>query len=138
MAERREREPMTSDQAIALLDACELHRVLGLELREWAVGRVVFGFEPPPMTRDVTSGGVHGGAIATALDTVAGFAVISSSGHDIFTVDLRVDFVRPALDREFTVEGQTLRAGKRFGWADATVYAADGRVVAVGRGTFGW
>lgn len=112
--------------------------MIGLELREWGEGRVLFSFAPPELARDVRSRVVHGGALATALDTVAGFAVTSSCGQDIYTIDLRTDFLRPASESEFTVEGRTIRAGKRFGWADATIYAADGRAVATGRGTFGW
>lgn len=129
---------MSRDDATAILDACELHRLLGLELREWDVGRVVFVFAPPALARDARSSAVHGGAIATALDTVAGFAVTSSSGYDIFTIDLRCDFLRPAVDGVFSVEGVTVRAGRRLGWADATMYAADDRAVAIGRGIFGW
>jgi uncharacterized protein (TIGR00369 family) len=132
-------QPVASrDDALSLLAVCELHGMLGLQLDEWDEGRVLFSFAPPAFARDPRSNAVHGGVIATALDTVAGFAVTSTSGYDIYTIDLRTDFLRPAVDRVFTVEGRTLRAGNRFGWGDATLYAADGRKVAIGRGTFGW
>jgi uncharacterized protein (TIGR00369 family) len=125
-------------EAHRLLGVCELHSVLGLMLETWERGSVAFSFKPPPLARDPGSGAVHGGALATALDTVAGFAVISVVGSDITTVDLRTDFVRPAIDAEFSVHGKELRIGKRFGWADADVATLDGRVVAAARGTFIW
>jgi uncharacterized protein (TIGR00369 family) len=129
---------MSVEEARRLLDSCELHTLLGLALQDWERGAVSCVFRPPALARDPATGSVHGGALVTALDTVAGFAVVSVVGADITTVDFRSDFVRPALDEEFRVEGRELRVGKRFGWGDATVSTLDGRVVAVGRGTFIW
>jgi uncharacterized protein (TIGR00369 family) len=129
---------MSREDAVRLLDSCEFHGVLGLGLLEWNRGAVSFAFSPPALARDPASGGVHGGALVTALDTVAGFAVTSVVGADITTVDLRADFVRPALDDEFRVEGRVIRAGKRFAAADATVSTLGAKIVAVGRGTFIW
>jgi uncharacterized protein (TIGR00369 family) len=121
-----------------LLAECELHALIGLELSEWSEGLVVFRFAPPRSVRAGEAGGVHGGALATALDTAATFAVISTIDADASTVDLRVDFMRPALDAEFRVEGKTKRAGRRLGWADAELTNADGRLIATARGTFAW
>jgi uncharacterized protein (TIGR00369 family) len=129
---------MTREEAQRLLASCAFHGELGLELVEWEVGRVTFEFVPPASTRADGNGGVHGGALATAIDTAATFAVISSLGHDASTVDLRLDYLRPALDRSFVVEGTTSRAGKRLAWADAALSTLDGRLVACGRGTFIW
>lgn len=129
---------MPREEALRLFDSCEFHAAVGLTLEDWRRGRVSCAFTPPALTRDPASGGVHGGALVTALDTVAGFAVISVVGSDITTIDLRADFVRPALNDEFRVDGRILRVGARFGWADATVSTLDERVVAVARGTFIW
>jgi uncharacterized protein (TIGR00369 family) len=127
---------MDAAEARALLAECELHAVLGLELADWEEGRVAFRFAPPPSTRLGAGGAVHGGALASALDTAATFAVISSVGEDCTTIDLRVDYLRPALDDAFTVEGRTTRAGQRLAFADATLSTLAGRLVASGRGVF--
>ena len=129
---------MTRDEAQALLDSCELHALLGLELLQFEPGRVRFRFAPPASARAGEGGAIHGGALATALDTAATFAVISSIGADATTVDLRLDYLRPAVGSELTVEGATVRAGRRFAFADATATADDGRIVASARGTFTW
>lgn len=129
---------MDRAEAERLVASCRLHELLGLELAEWEEGRVRFRFAPPPAARAGAGTPIHGGAIATALDTAATFAVISSIGADATTVDMRIDFLRPGLDDEFSVEGWTMRAGKRFAFADASVVAAGGRVVASGRGLFAW
>jgi uncharacterized protein (TIGR00369 family) len=127
---------MTRAEAEDLLAGVELHRALGLELAEWGEGQVLFRFAPGPITR--AGSFVHGGALVVALDTAACFALISATGSDCSTVDLRTDFLRPATDPSFLVRGTVLRAGKRLGWADAALTGAAGRLLATARGTFAW
>ena len=88
---------MTLEEGRVLLATCELHSLLGLELVELAEGRACFTLVPPAIVRAGEGTPLHGGALATALDTAATFAVISSVGKDAATVDLRVDYLRPAL-----------------------------------------
>jgi uncharacterized protein (TIGR00369 family) len=127
---------MTRAEAEALLAEVQLHRALGLELAEWGDGEVLFRFAPGALARSGSF--VHGGALVVALDTAACFAVISATGVDCSTVDLRTDFLRPAAEPTFLVRANVLRAGKRLGWADATLTGADGRLLATARGTFAW
>jgi uncharacterized protein (TIGR00369 family) len=129
---------MTSDEFQALLDEVELHRVIGIKVEEWDDLSIAFTLAPPKGVRDPRTGGVHGGVLAAALDTAAGFAATLASGFDIATVDLRIDYIRPALDAEFRVVGTSIRSGSRFGWAEATVSTLEDRAVALGRGTFTW
>ncbi|TAN31801.1 PaaI family thioesterase [bacterium] len=129
---------LAREDAERLLASCAIHRDIGLELADWEPGRVRFLFRPPASVRSGEAGVVHGGALATALDTAACFAVIAAVGVDCATVDLRTDFLRPAAAPELVVTGTLLRAGRRFGWADASVTAPDGRVLATARGTFTW
>jgi uncharacterized protein (TIGR00369 family) len=127
---------MMRAEAEELLAQVELHRALGLELAEWGEGEVLFRFAPGAFAR--AGSVVHGGALVVALDTAACFALISVTGVDCSTVDLRTDFLRPAADPTFLVRASVLRAGKRLGWADATLTGAQGRPLATARGTFAW
>jgi uncharacterized protein (TIGR00369 family) len=129
---------MDREAAEKLLASCDFHEQLGLRLVEWENGRVRFSFRAPASVRSGEAGLIHGGALATALDTAACFAVIAAVGVDCSTVDLRTDFLRPARAEELVVTGQLLRAGRRFGSADAEVIAPDGKVIALARGTFTW
>lgn len=123
------------EDAARLLAEVPLHEAVGLELVEWGEASVVFRFAPPALAR-APGGGVHGGALATALDTAACFAVMAATRADCTTVDLRIDYLRPALDAEFRVRAKVLRAGRRFAWADAELETLEGRLVATARGTF--
>ena len=129
---------LTREDAERMLASLEVHARVGLAFVEWGVDEVVLRFRPDAWTRDPASGGVHGGILATALDTAACFAAIAAAGVDCSTLDLRCDFLRPALDEEFVVRGTPLRAGRRIAWADAAIETLEGRVVAAARGTFVW
>ena len=63
---------------------------------------------------------------------------LPQTGHDCSTVDLRTDYLRPAVDPSFDLEGKLRRAGRRLAWADAAVTTLDGRLVATARGVFTW
>jgi uncharacterized protein (TIGR00369 family) len=119
-----------------MLASSEVHSRIGLEFTEWRPDTVALSFRPAAWTRDPASGAVHGGILATALDTAACFAAIAATGVDCSTLDLRCDYLRPAIDERFLARGTPLRTGKRLAWADATITTLDGRVVAAGRGTF--
>ncbi len=78
----------------------------------------------------------HGGAIANLIDTAATFAAALATGGTPATVDLRTDFVRPAVDTTITGEAVARRVGRNVTVVDVTVTTPDGTVVALGRGSF--
>lgn len=129
---------LSREDAERLLLDCPLHAALGLELVDWEPGRTRFRFTPPSLARTREGGLVHGGAVATALDVAACFAAIAQTGHDCSTVDLRTDFLRPALDQGFEVVGTLRRAGRRLAWADARLHTVEGRLLATATGVFTW
>lgn len=79
---------------------------------------------------------IHGGLSAFLLDVAANLAVVAATGREVSTVDLRIDYLRPAPAETLEAEGRVLRVGKTLAVAEAVVTAPDGRQVAVGRGTF--
>ena len=78
----------------------------------------------------------HGGPIAALIDIAGDFALIAMLGRGIPTINLRIDYLRPAIDTDLVATGRTLRAGKSVGAVDVEVKDKAGRVVAVGRGSY--
>ena len=78
----------------------------------------------------------HGGPIAALIDIAGDFALIAKLGRGIPTINLRIDYLRPAVNTGLTARARTLRAGKSVGVVDIEVVDDDGRVVAVGRGCY--
>lgn len=60
---------------------------------------------------------IHGGIIATALDSVGGAAAMTTliSFEDVIsTIDMRVDYLRPGKPEDLFVEGRLVRSGNRI------------------------
>lgn len=83
---------------------------------------------------------MHGGVISSLLDHGAGMACWSSFKDEdslCSTVDLRIDYLRPAPLEELICESHVINSTDRLILADATVYNSDKTVkIATGRGLF--
>ncbi|MBL8702228.1 MAG: PaaI family thioesterase [Alphaproteobacteria bacterium] len=88
------------------------------------------------MVSSVTHGYIHGGVLASLVDLTAVFAIAAKLGRGAPTVDLRVDYHRPAITTELRAIGRVIRLGRTIATAEATVLDADGALVASGRGAF--
>ena len=121
-----------------LVDVSPVHRRLRLTVITADETGVTCRAEPGPEETGEDNGQfLHGGVVATLLDAAATFALISATGTDWSTVDLRTDFLRPAPAGVLLVNGTAVQAGKRLGRASATVSdPASGRLLATGGGTF--
>ena len=79
----------------------------------------------------------HGGVLAALIDLAAYAAVAVQVGRPTPTVDLRIDYLRPAPAEDLLATARTLRVGRALARADVEITAqAGGPVLAVGRGTF--
>jgi uncharacterized protein (TIGR00369 family) len=90
----------------------------------------------PEFRRAHDSGDVHGGIIAALIDITGHAAVAVKTGRVSPTIDLRIDYLRPAAGPELVATGRLLRAGRSIGRADVEVRDHAGAIVALGRGTF--
>lgn len=84
-------------------------------------------------------GSVHGGYVATLLDSALGCAVHSTleQGDGYTTVELKVNYVRPLTDRTGPVraEAKVVSVTRRIGIAEGRVVDAAGRLYAWGSTT---
>jgi uncharacterized protein (TIGR00369 family) len=79
----------------------------------------------------------HGGAIASLIDIAGDFALFVMLGHGVPTINLRIDYLRPAIDTALTARAIVRKAGRTIGVVDIDVLDAAGKLAAVGRGTYG-
>jgi len=79
---------------------------------------------------------IHGGAIASLIDVAGAYTLAIQVGHGTPTVDLRVDYLRLAVETDLWARSRTLRRGRSLGRIDVEVRDAAGELVAVGRGTW--
>lgn len=91
----------------------------------------------PEFERGAGSGQFHGGPIAALIDTAGCFAMIMVLGHGVPTVNFRTDYLRPAINTSLHATAAVRRVGRTVGVVDVDVVGDDGKLIAVGRGTFG-
>ena len=79
-------------------------------------------------------GTVHGGWIATLLDSCMGCAMHTTMkpGQGYTSLEIKVNFVRPVLDTtgRVTAEGRVIYAGSRTGTAEGKLTDANGKLLA--------
>jgi len=96
-------------------------------------GRVIFALTPAEIHYN-TMGVVHGGAIATLMDTALGCAVMSKMplGTGYTTVELHLNFVRPvtAATGRILCEALIVHSGSRLATAEAKVRDEAGKLYA--------
>ena len=138
----------------------EVRKMSGLELMQ---GLIAGKYPPPPITRalDFTLdrvehgvavfsgdakydhynpiGTVHGGWIATLLDSCMGCAMHTTlkPGQGYTSLEIKVNFVRPvvATTGRLQAEGRVIYAGSRTGTAEGKLVDASGKIFAHGTTT---
>ncbi len=104
---------------------------LGARVAELEAGEVVVEAHLTPDAHGFpTSRGaiVHGGAIAALADMAlaSAGATVARNGQVVTTVDLKVDFLQPALPGRLIARGRVQRRTRRLCFAAASVEQGDG------------
>lgn len=90
----------------------------------------------PELERRLGTGQFHGGPLAAFIDTVGDFAVGMTVGGGVPTINLRIDYVRPAVGKVLTGTARVRRTGRTVALVDVDVHDEQQALVAVGRGTY--
>lgn len=69
-------------------------------------------------------GHIHAGVITTLADHTAGGAARAAvaEGHDVLTIEFKINFLRPGSGTELRAKGKALRAGKSIAVAESEVF----------------
>jgi len=133
-------QPFTDVAAVqALLDEAPYHRLVKLVVEEVdpVAGRFVLRLPfVADLTRQAEGDQVHGGPIASVIDTAGTFAVAAMVGHGVPTMNLRIDYLRPAVASDLVAIATVRRQGRTTAVCDIDLRDDQDRLVAVGRGTW--
>jgi uncharacterized protein (TIGR00369 family) len=124
------------------------NRVLGLRIEtlgaEGAAARIEMR---PELIGHFTHQRLHGGVISGTLDAIGGLAVLAAIGTrhldepiearlqrfaKLGTIDLRIDYLRPATGPHFRATAQVLRLGSRVASTRMEFFDAGARLLATG------
>ncbi|WP_342640326.1 PaaI family thioesterase [Rhodoligotrophos ferricapiens] len=133
-------ERLTIDDLKRFIDTSPFIRFLGLEIEEVDEAKGVLAMKMPmrpELERADGTGQVHGGPIASLIDTVGDFAVILTVGAPVPTINFRTDYLRPAGGSYLIGKATVRRAGRTVAVVDIDVFDDQGRLCAIGRGCYG-
>jgi uncharacterized protein (TIGR00369 family) len=128
------------------------NQVLGLQITglqgDRVSGRIVMR---PELVGHYSYNRLHGGVVSAGLDAMAGLAVMAAIGarhmdeapakrlerfSKLGTIDLRVDYLRPAISPHFDLHAEVLRLGSRVASTRMELHAADGTLLSTGAGAY--
>lgn len=119
------------------LDSVPFARFLGIELDEIDAGVATLSFEIKPELKQ-NHGVVHGGAIASLIDSATAFAIISLLPTDehATTVDLTISYLRPLTAGRAKAVARVIRSGKRLIVVTAELFDDRGTLAATALSTY--
>ncbi len=119
------------------LNSVPFARLLGLRVESVEPGRAVMSL---PIREDLKQnhGVVHGGAIASLIDSAMAFAIIPmlAENEGSTTVDLTIHYLRPLREGVATSVARVVRAGRRVIVVSAEVLDQKEQIVASAVSTY--
>ena len=119
------------------VDTVPYAHLLGIELDDISEGVATLGLDVRKELKQ-NHGVVHGGAIASLIDTAMAFAIITllTPREKVTTVDLTVSYLRPLTKGRITARARVVRSGRRLFVVTADVFGDDGILASTALSTY--
>jgi uncharacterized protein (TIGR00369 family) len=128
------------------------NKVLGLTITSVKPERVVATIAmKPELVGHYSHNRLHGGVISAGLDAVGGLVCMAAIGarhmnespeqrlmrfSKLGTIDLRVDYLRPAIGEHFELRAEMMRLGSRVASTRMEFFGPDGKLLSCGSGAY--
>lgn len=131
-------ESLPSAESVqALLTRGPFHQWLGLQVLRVGDGEIdIKATWRPEWVVNPDAGYTHGGILAALIDLCADWALVSTTGRGVPTIDMRVDYHRAAMKGDIVCKGKVVKGGKQFSVCEASLYNEQGQLLASGRGVY--
>lgn len=119
------------------LNTVPFAKLIGIELEEIESGMATLAIDVREELKQ-NNGVVHGGAIASLIDTAAAFAIISVLPPDerATTVDLTISYLKPLTRGRARAVARVVRAGRRLLVVSAELFDEAGNLAATALTTY--
>jgi uncharacterized protein (TIGR00369 family) len=128
------------------------NQVLGLNITSLKPERVIATIAmKPELVGHYSHNRLHGGVISAGLDAMGGLACMAAIGArhmdespeqrlhrfgKLGTIDLRVDYLRPAIGERFELRAEVMRLGSRVASTRMEFFGVDGKLLSTGSGAY--
>lgn len=129
---------MSLESLADLIRIPPFHGYLGVEVLEAESRHVVLRIPPKEeFVGNPMVPAVHGGIVSALIDLAGGAALFAELSIPTPTIDMRVDFLRPAFaGKALRADARVKSLGKTVAFVDVEVLDEDDRLVATGRCTY--
>ena len=112
-------------------------RLIGMTLDDIAIDGATIGLEIDPQRHLQPFGIVHGGVLASLIDTATFWAAFMRLPADagLVNIDLKLNYLQPVVAGRLTAAGRCIRPGRTLSYTEAHVYDASGELLAHGTST---
>ncbi|MEW5248435.1 thioesterase family protein [Microbulbifer sp. 2201CG32-9] len=142
------------DLVKGFFDQIPFNREIGLEMQELDLDQLTISAsfaQRPQLIGNIWKNILHGGVIATALDTVGGLTAMVAAYQrlgdiswkekaerlsKLGTVDMRVDYLKPGKGEQFICNGAILRTGNKLVVARMELSNDSDQLIATGTATY--
>jgi uncharacterized protein (TIGR00369 family) len=130
-------DPQKLNRARDAFAAVPYAKFLGLQLGELHEGQVSISLDIREELKQ-NQGVVHGGAIASLIDTASAFALLTQIEVDerVTTTDLTIHYLRPAISGRLTATARIIRGGRRLFVLSVEVHDIQNALVATAVTTY--
>jgi acyl-CoA thioesterase len=112
-------------------------RLIGIELEEIGSGTATLALK---VRKELTQnqGLVHGGAVASLIDTATAFAILTllAPSEKVTTVDLTISYLRPMTRGRLRARAKVIRGGRRLFVVSAEVFSGETSLTATALSTY--
>ena len=128
------------------------NQVLGLQITSLRAEKVIGRIEmKPDLVGHFTYNRLHGGVISAGLDAMGGLATMAAIGArhmdenpeqrlhrfaKLGTIDLRIDYLRPGIGKQFELHAEVIRLGSRVASTRMEFLGPEGKLLATGAGAY--
>jgi acyl-CoA thioesterase len=131
---------ITPEREQAIREKFEINhfpRLLGIQLEEIEPGRARLSVEVRQELCQL-QGVMHGGAIASLIDTAVAFAILGGSEKEtrFTTVEMKVNYLSAIREGRVIADARLIRDGRRIVVAECDVFDSKGRLAAKGLLTY--
>jgi uncharacterized protein (TIGR00369 family) len=134
---KHEIDPQKLARARSAFASVPYAKFLGLQLGEIRPGEVSIHLDIRDELKQ-NQGVVHGGAIASLIDTASAFAVLTQidPGERVTTTDLTIHYLRPAITGRLLATARIIRGGRRLFVLSVDVHDDAGALIATAVTTY--